>query len=140
MMVRKNSMKAVAPTRGVISFLVGSVPRARMASICSVTIIEPSSLAMPEALRPATISPVMSGPSSVTMPSETSWPMSVTPPNRCNVLAEFSASSAPTESPVRITMGREPTPIRSACCSMSPMYSGRRKKFASDCADSRVYS
>ena len=63
-MVRKNSMKAVAPTRGVTSFLVGSVPRARMASICSVTIMEPSSLAMPEALRPATISPVISGPSS----------------------------------------------------------------------------
>ena len=80
-------MKAVAPTRGVTSFLVGSVPRARMASICSVTTIEPSSLAMPEALRPATISPVMSGPSSVTMPSDTSWPMSVTEPNRCNVLA-----------------------------------------------------
>src|SRR5208282_5363204 len=92
MMVRKNSMKAVAPTRGVTSFLVGSVPRARMASICSVTIIEPSSLAMPEELRPATISPVMSGPSSVTIPIDTSWPMSVIEPNRCNVLAAFSAN------------------------------------------------
>ena len=87
-------MKAVAPTRGVTSFFVGSVPSARMASICSVTIIEPSSLAMPEALRPATMSPVISGPSSVTMPSETSWPIRVMPPNRCRVLAEFSASKS----------------------------------------------
>ena len=83
--------------------------------------MEPSSLAMPEALRPATIRPVISGPSSVTMPSETSWPMRVMPPKRCSVLAELRASSAPTERPVRTTMGREPTPIRSACCSMSPM-------------------
>ena len=121
MMVRKNSMKVAAPTRGVINFLVGSVPRARMASICSVTIIEPSSLAMPEEFRPATINPVISGPSSVTMPWETSRPMSAIPPKRCKVLAAFSAKRAPTERPVRTTMGREPTPMRSACCSMSPM-------------------
>ena len=34
-------MKTVETTRGVISFFAGSVPRARMASICSVTTIEP---------------------------------------------------------------------------------------------------
>ena len=39
-------------TRGVTSLRTGSVPSARMASICSVTFMEPSSLAMPEALRP----------------------------------------------------------------------------------------
>ena len=70
-------MTTVATTRGVTSFFVGSVPSARMASICSVTVIDPSSLAMPEELRPATISPVMTGPSSVTMPTETSWAISV---------------------------------------------------------------
>ena len=37
-----------------------------MASICSVTRMEPSSLAMPLALRPATSSAVSTGPSSRT--------------------------------------------------------------------------
>ena len=49
-------MKTVAMRRGVTSLRVGSVPRARMASICSETFIEPSSEAMPEALRPEIIS------------------------------------------------------------------------------------
>ncbi len=48
------------------SFWMGSVPSARMASICSLTFMEPSSLAMPEALRPATSSAVSTGPSSRT--------------------------------------------------------------------------
>ena len=56
---QKNNMNTVDTTRGVTNFLDGSVPSARMASICSVTFMEPSSLAIPEALRPATISPVM---------------------------------------------------------------------------------
>ena len=55
MMLRKNSMTTAATTRGVTSFFEGSTPMARMASICSVTFMEPSSLAMPLELRPATI-------------------------------------------------------------------------------------
>ena len=102
-------------TRGVTSFFVGSVPSARMASICSVTVIEPSSLAIPEALRPATISPVMTGPNSVTIPTETSCAIRVSEPKRESVLALFRARTAPVKPPVRITMGREPTPIKSAC-------------------------
>ena len=54
---------------------LGSVPMARMASTCSVTSMEPSSEAMPEALRPATSSPVMAGPSSRTRASETTSPV-----------------------------------------------------------------
>jgi hypothetical protein len=66
-----------------------------MASICSVTFIEPSSLAMPLALRPATISPVSTGPSSRTIESETSWPVSESDPKRWRVLELCSASTAP---------------------------------------------
>ena len=54
MIVSNGSTKAVAISRGVTSFCMGSVPSARMASICSVTFIDPSSLAMPLAFRPAT--------------------------------------------------------------------------------------
>ena len=45
-----------------------------MASICSVTFMEPSSLAMPEELRPATSSAVSTGPSSRTRVMETMLP------------------------------------------------------------------
>ena len=75
MMVRKKSMTMVARMRGVTSFLSGSVPRARMASICSVTCMEPSSLAMPEALRPETMRPVSTGPSSLIMERLTNSPV-----------------------------------------------------------------
>ena len=74
-MVSSGSIKAVATMRGVTSFLIGSVPSARMASICSVTFMEPSSLAMPEELRPAIISAVNTGPSSRTSEIETSEPV-----------------------------------------------------------------
>ena len=53
----------------------GSVPSARMASICSVTFMEPISEAMPAALRPETIRPVSTGPSSLTMESATRVPV-----------------------------------------------------------------
>ena len=58
-----------AKMRGVTSLRMGSTPRARMASICSVTTIEPSSLAMELALRPETMTPVSTGPSSRIMVS-----------------------------------------------------------------------
>jgi hypothetical protein len=53
MMVSRGRVTHMASSRGVTSFLTGSVPRARVASICSETFIEPSSEAMPEALRQA---------------------------------------------------------------------------------------
>ena len=73
-MVSIGSITQVAIMRGVTSFWIGSVPSARMASICSVTFMEPSSLAMPEALRPATSSAVSTGPSSRTSVMATIWP------------------------------------------------------------------
>jgi len=56
--VNSGSIVAVAISLGFTSFITGSVPSARMASICSVTFIEPSSLAMPDEFRPATINAV----------------------------------------------------------------------------------
>ena len=72
----------MATTRGVMSLRMGSVPEARIASTCSVTTIEPSSEAMPEALRPATSSAVIAGPSSRTSASETASPVSAVSPKR----------------------------------------------------------
>ena len=81
MMVRKNSMITVAKSRGVTSFFSGSVPSARMASICSVTIIDPSSLAIPEAFRPETMRLVSTGPSSLIMERLTNSPVIAVAPN-----------------------------------------------------------
>jgi hypothetical protein len=48
MTVSTGSMISAASTRGVTSFLIGSVPRVLSASICSVTRMDPSCAAMPE--------------------------------------------------------------------------------------------
>ena len=90
-------MKTVETTRGVISFFAGSVPRARMASICSVTTIEPSSLAIPDEFLPATIRPVNTGPNSRTMPTETNWPSRESEPNRCSVVIVVQSQNRPGE-------------------------------------------
>ena len=113
-MVRKKSMAMVAAMRGVTSLRIGSTPRARIASICSVTTIEPSSLAMELALRPLTITPVRIGPSSRIMVSETNCPVMAVAPKAESVAADCSASTPPVASPVSITMDSEPTPMMSA--------------------------
>jgi len=111
-------MITVATTRGVTSFFIGSVPSARMASICSVTIMEPSSLAIPDEFRPPP--PVRRAPAEFrTMPIETSWPMTVVAPKRDSVVALLSAKAAPVKNTALRTIGNEPNPTRSACCSIS---------------------
>ncbi len=119
-MVRKNNMNMVAESRGVTSLRLGSVPSARIASICSVTCMEPSSLAIPLALRPATIRLVSTGPNSRTMDMETSCPVKASAPNRASEFALCKASTAPVKNPVRTTIGSDPTPMVSICCRMSP--------------------
>src|SRR3954469_3965611 len=63
MTVSTGSITSAAMTRGVTSFLIGSVPSVLRASICSVTRIEPIWAAMPEPTRPATMRPASTGPS-----------------------------------------------------------------------------
>ena len=98
-MVRKKSMTIEEKMRGVTSLRMGSTPRARMASICSVTTIDPSSLAMELALRPETMTPVSTGPSSRIMVRLTNWPVTAVAPKAESVAADCSASTPPVESP-----------------------------------------
>ena len=74
---------------------------------------------MPAALRPETISPVSTGPSSFTIDSETSEPVMETAPNSCSAVADCSASTHPVKNPVRTMIGSEPTPIESIWVKMS---------------------
>jgi len=66
-----------------------------MASSCSVTFMEPISEAMPAALRPETMRPVRTGPSSLTMESETSEPVMEMAPNSVSAVADWSARTHP---------------------------------------------
>ena len=100
---------------------MGSVPRARMASICSVTFMEPSSLAMPEALRPATMRAVSTGPSSRARVMATTVPVCSTWPYLCNAEAICSAMTAPLKKPVMKTIWMLPTPIVSIWSTMSSL-------------------
>lgn len=113
--VNKGSTIAVASRRGLISFNTGSVPSARIASICSVTFIDPSSLAIPDEFRPATISAVNTGPISRTSVIATIMPTWLVAPYVCKARDICNAITAPLKKPVRITTGRLPTPIRSIC-------------------------
>ena len=78
---QKKQHRNVAQIRGVTSFRIGSTPSARIASICSVTTIEPSSLAIDDAFRPATMIPVSTGPSSRIMVRLTNRPVTAVAPN-----------------------------------------------------------
>jgi len=85
-----------------------------MASICSVTTIDPSSLAIDEALRPDTMIPVSTGPSSRIMLRLTNRPVTAVAPNCASVDADWTASTAPVKNPASITIRNDPTPIISA--------------------------
>ncbi len=113
MIVNSGSITQVAITRGVTSFCIGSVPSARMASICSVTFIDPNSLAIPVELRPATMIAVSTGPSSRTSVSDTSVPVFPTWPYCDRARDICSAITAPLKEPIMTTTGSEPTPIAS---------------------------
>ena len=104
-------MEMQANRRGVTSLRMGSTPRARMASICSVTTIEPSSLAIEDAFRPATMMPVSTGPSSRIIVSETKRPVTAVAPNCESVAADCSASTPPVKKPESRTMAVDPTPM-----------------------------
>jgi phospholipid/cholesterol/gamma-HCH transport system permease protein len=110
-----------ASTRGVTSFLIGSVPRVLRASICSVTRMDPIWAAIPEPTRPATISPASTGPSSRIIDPATRRPMYIVAPNWAICTLDCSASTIPVKNPVSSTMPSDFTPISSICWMRSCM-------------------
>ena len=96
-----------ASTRGSTRYFIGSVESVVSASICSVTRMVPSSAAIEEETRPATISPPSTGPSSRTMPMATIEGTTVPALKRSPPDQICSASAAPVKSAVRPTTGSE---------------------------------
>ena len=115
MIVSTGTMIRAASTRGVASFLMGSVPSVLRASICSVTFIEPSWAAMPEPTRPATMRPASTGPSSRIMEPATRRPKYIDAPKVWSCTLDCSASTIPVKRPVSNTIPRDFTPISSIC-------------------------
>src|SRR6202050_5078844 len=97
-------------TRGIINLRIGSVPSARIASTCSVTTIEPSSDAIPDALRPDTSSAVTAGPNSRTSASDTASPVNRVSPKTKKSRPCFQHDPAPKKDPRHNNDGQRADP------------------------------
>ena len=74
---RSGSIRMPAIRRGAIRYLKGLVESVARASICSVTRMVPSSAAIAAPMRPATIRPAITGPSSRQIDSTTTLGIAV---------------------------------------------------------------
>ena len=66
---------------GIIRYFLESTASTSRASICSVTLIVPSSAAIAEIARLVTISPAKTGPSSLVMEIKIVYPIMLSAPN-----------------------------------------------------------
>ena len=99
-----------------------------MASICSVTTIDPSSLAIDDAFRPETMMPVSTAPSSRIIDRLTNRPVTAVAPNAASVAADCTASTPPVKNPASRTMVIDPTPTMSDWMSEIGPVNGRPKE------------
>ena len=68
--------------RGPTRYFIGCVARVDSASICSVTRMVPISAAIAAPIRPATIKPASTGPSSRVIETTTTWGMALSAEKR----------------------------------------------------------
>jgi len=113
--VRSGSIRMQAATRVAARYLKGSTAEASIASICSVTFIDPSSAPMPAPTRPLTTRPVMTGPVSLTMEKTTTAGRNDRAPNLTRLACICSAMTTPVAAPAIATRGRDRDPAESHC-------------------------
>jgi hypothetical protein len=82
-------MSVAARMRGATRKRSGFTARVTSASICWVMRMVPSSAAIAEPTLPATITPVSTGPSSRTIESDTTVPISSSAPKRLKAMADW---------------------------------------------------
>ena len=112
-MVRKKSMVMQAKMRGVTSLRMGSTPRARMASICSVTTMEPEFAGHGGGIAAGDHDAGEHRAQFADHGQATNWPVTAVAPNSDSVAADCSASTPPVKKPESRTMAVEPTPMMS---------------------------
>src|ERR1700691_966977 len=120
--VNNGSIKMHANTRVAARYLYGSTAEAVIASICSVTFMDPSSAPIPAPARPLTTNPVITGPLSLTMENTMMAGRNDLAPNRTRLSRVSSDSTTPMADPASATNGRESAP-RASHCRISPRHS-----------------
>ena len=98
-----------------------------MASICSVTFIEPSSAPIPAPTRPLTINPVMTGPLSLTIEKMMTAGSIDFAPNCVSVSRVCRERTTPVAAPASATKGNDFDPIASIWRISSPPSQGGTK-------------
>src|SRR5690242_12402096 len=106
------SISVVASTLVTIKYLNGFVPETSMASICSVTRIDPNSAPMPEPILPAQISAVITGEISRTSDTATIEGRSDSAPNSTKVGRDWMVSTNPIINAVIATSGSDLYPTQ----------------------------
>ncbi len=96
-----------ARRRGTTRYLIGLVDSVESASIWSVTRMVPISAAMAAPMRPATISPAITGPSSRVTDSTTTVATALSAEKRAKPVCVCSASTMPVKIAVKPTTGSE---------------------------------
>jgi len=104
---------------------VGLTPIEAMASICSVTLMLPSSAHVEAPILPVRIKAVRMGPISTSMDLATIMPVTPVSPLSESWKKDCAESTMPMVMPVRQTKGRERTPISYKCAKMSFQRAGR---------------
>lgn len=104
------NIKVIAKIRVTTKYLKGLFPDTYIASICSVTRMEPNSAPIPEAIRPAQIRAVITGPISLTIDIPTIFGIHETAPNSIRVGRDCKVSTKPKIKPVNPTKNQESTP------------------------------
>src|SRR5690606_28894833 len=110
-MTKIGIMKVVANTRVTTRYLKGLVAETSMASICSVTFIEPSSAPMLDPTLPAAIRAVTKGPIALTMAMAMSAGSQEVAPNSAKDGRDWLVNTIPTINPVNEISGNELYPI-----------------------------
>ncbi|MNT13631.1 hypothetical protein D3C72_1486070 [compost metagenome] len=108
---KTGSIKVVAMIRVTTKYLKGLVPDTSIASICSVTRIEPSSAPIPEPILPAQIKAVIIGPISRIIEILTIDGIQETAPNSIRVGRDCKSKTNPIINPVTATRSKERFPM-----------------------------
>src|SRR5271166_4724348 len=124
--VKSGSIRMQAAMRVKAKNLKGFTPEASMASICSVTFIDPNSAPIPAPTLPLTTRPVTIGPVSRRIEYTRAAGSMDLAPNRTRLLRLSRERTAPMAAPANATSGNDLEPISSSCRISSRPSKGRR--------------
>src|SRR5690606_14378752 len=110
-MTRIGIIKVVASTLVTTKYLNGLVADTSMASICSVTFIDPSSAPMLDPTLPAAINAVTKGPMALTIAMAINAGSQEVAPNSAKEGLDWLVNTIPTINPVKEIRGKELYPI-----------------------------